>query len=235
MTLLQITTVRIIQIFLGLGAIAAFFIYLAYKILKQDRTRLKNLLSAMYITVACGLILNIINVFILISGVAEIINLIVVYVLCFGAAFLAVFSLLFYLKEEKFRKSYQFLYVIIFGILLAVIFIIPEGTTIGIETNWYPKFNIAILIYLILVNTSIVILPTLIYSFKIYAQFEDDILKKKWLFFIVGTIELFSLLLGTFITNTLHIDIMRTVWAPISLFLSVTGAYLMYYGIAKKF
>ncbi|MFX1444958.1 MAG: hypothetical protein ACFFHV_16220 [Promethearchaeota archaeon] len=113
--------------------------------------------------------------------------------------------------------------------------LIPNGVIINADTGWYPHWNLTLFIYVMVIMTTIAIIPSIYFEVKIYQILLDELLRKKWKIFIIGSNLLFILLYGIFFSNTLHNSTFRTIWALISLFLALTGSYLVYYGIGSKF
>jgi hypothetical protein len=235
MVLYQFTISRIIQVYAGYGSIAAFFLYLAYKTLKQEKKRVNIIFSLMYIFTAIGLIVTFIYAPITIPEVAIMLHYIAIYFIIFSTIFLLVFILTFLKTEEVFDTKKQYTLIIIFAILTFIIFFIPDGIEINESTGWNPHWSWPLFIYVAIIMTAISIVPSIYYSIKLYQKFEDDLLKNKWKFFIIGMCELYCVAYGTFLVHAINNPAIRTIFAPISLILSVSGAYLMYYGYAKKF
>lgn len=235
MVIYQFTLARIIQVYVGFGSIAVFFLFLAYKTLKQEKKKLNLFFSFFYLFTAFGLILTFIYAPITIPEVATMLHYIVVYFVIFSSIFLLVFILTFLKTEEVFGTNKQLTLIIIFALLTSVIFFIPDGIEINESTGWNPHWSWLLFYYVFILLTFIFYLPSIFYSIKIYHKFEDDLLKKKWKFFIIGISELIIVELGTFLIHAINNPALRTIFAPISLILSVSGAYLLYYGYAKKF
>ncbi|MFX0073602.1 MAG: hypothetical protein ACFFAO_21195 [Candidatus Hermodarchaeota archaeon] len=235
MVLYQLTIARIIQIYVGYGSIAAFFLYLAYKTLRQEKKRLNVIFSFLYIFTAIGMIITFIYAPITISEIATMLHYIAIYIIIFSTIFLLAFILTFLKTEEVFDAKKLFTLIIIFAILTSIIFFIPDGIEINESTGWNPHWSWPLYIYVAVLMASFPIAPSLYYSTLIYKKFEDDLLKKKWRFFMIGMSELFIVALGTFLVHAINNPTLRIIFGPISAILSISGAYLMYYGYAKKF
>lgn len=82
--------------------------------------------------------------------------------------------------------------------------------------------------------TVIAVVPILYFSFKIYKKFEDEVLKKRWKYFLVGIIESTIFIYGIMTANMLNIPAFRTVMGIIGIFLCFTGGYLIYYGVGRQ-
>jgi hypothetical protein len=235
MVLFQLVFSRIIQVYIGFGSIAAFFTFLGYKTLRQEKKRLIITFSLFYFVAALGIFLNLIYAPLSDPDIVEILHYITIYFVILAPIFLTVFCLIYLKGEDIFTTSKQLAVIIIYGVLDFLIIFIPEGVEINADTGWYPHWSWFLFIYVISLLSVMSIIPSVYYSLKIYKKLEDERLKKKWKFFIIGIIELYGVLVGTFFTNTLNDPTFRIIWAPISLLLSITGSYFMYYGVAKKF
>lgn len=235
MVLYQLSIGRIIAIYVANGIIFTFFIYLAYKILKQSRKRQNIYFSLMYISVAIGIFINFIYATLTDSNLIILLNFFTNYFITLGTIFLTVFVLILLKTEEIFDTKKQLTLIITYAILLSLMIFIPDGVEVGPHTGWSPHWSWPLFIYVAIIITIMSVAPSLYYSIKLYKKFEDILIKKKWKFFIIGMSELFAVLYGTFFTHALNISLIRTIWSIIALVLSLSGAYLIYYGVAKKF
>ena len=137
------------------------------------------------------------------------------------------------LKSDKVIDTKRQLTIIIgYGLILSGMILIPEGVTINASTGWRPVYSVLFYIYIMIV-VSISIIPGVYYSLQIYKQFQDEKLKKKWGYFIIGITGLYILMYGTVTSNTLNVQVFRTIWAFISLFLLIT-VFLIYHGVGKQ-
>ena len=78
------------------------------------------------------------------------------------------------------------------------------------------------------------VIPSYYYTSKVYRRFEDKDLKKKWGVFIVGNTGLYSVIYLIFLSNTLDIDIIRTIFSIIAGVFAILGAYGTYYGVLRQ-
>ncbi|MFX1394651.1 MAG: hypothetical protein ACFFAH_13910 [Promethearchaeota archaeon] len=233
MVFLQLDTTRIIQVYVAQGIVFAIFLFLGYKILKRGKKRLNLMLSCSYLTVVIGFAIN----FIYAPLTDELIVLILYYMTLFFLflypAFLLVFALILLYSEKVVTTPKQLSIILIYaGILFCMVFI-PNGVIINASTKWKPVWSLLFFIYVISIITIAVILA-LYFSLKIYREFEDDKLRKKWKYFIIGLIGIYIFTFGTLLSNTLNIQTVRTIWSYISLILVIISPYLMYYGVGKQ-
>ncbi|MFX1338762.1 MAG: hypothetical protein ACFFDK_09145 [Promethearchaeota archaeon] len=234
MVFYQLDLARIIQVYIVQGSVAIFFVILAYKILKRDTKRLNLMFSCFYLSITIGLIVNIIYVPLTIEAIVLVLYYITIFFILLGPIFLLVVELMLLKSEKVINTTKQLTIILIYAIALSCMIFIPNGVTINSSTEWKPVWSIPYFIYTITVLTVGAIVPSLYFSYQIYKQFEDEKLKKKWGYFIIGLYGLIFLMYGTLTSNTLNDQTFRTVWAIISLFLITVPPYLVYYGVGKE-
>lgn len=114
--------------------------------------------------------------------------------------------------------------------------LIPDPNNIFgvvIESDGRPKWSLGFFIYLISIVTIFVMIPIIRTSLKIYSSLETKALKKKWFYYFIGYMGVFSWAYLLFITNLIANNILRLILSfyGISVILWVL---LMYYGIGFK-
>ena len=122
---------------------------------------------------------------------------------------------------------------IIFGVLILLLLVIPNGFEINAEMDWKPVWNIFFLLYAALICISVTIVPSLYYAIVLLKKFENKDLKKKWKYFIIGISSYFFVWAITSISNTLNIASFRTITALLTV-LTIPSIYLIYYGVGKQ-
>ncbi len=243
MVFYQMDLTRFLQVYIVQGIVAVIFLVLAYKILSRDRKRLNLILSLAYIFTVTGIFINFIYAPLTIESVVIILYyLTLIFMFMFGA-FLLVFVLMLIKSEKVITTSKQIIIILLYGLALACMVFVPEGTlipgrtTIPVEisanTDWKPVWSDIFFIYFVSVLL-LELIPLLYYALKIYQQFEDELIKKKWKFFVYGIILLYVFSIGTLFSNTLNIQTFRTVWSLIGLVLVIVSPYLIYYGVGKQ-
>jgi len=230
MDLARFLTVYIVQ--LGMGII---YIIFGLIILKRGTKRLNQIFSTFYLLSASGTIVNVVYVSFTINPLVKILHFITYYLFCFAILYLLVFTLIVLKSEKVFTVKKHNLMAVIYGGLLLGLAPIGwyGGITIDASTDWRPVWSLAFLLYALIVISVCAIIPTLYYSIQVYKKFEDEIIKKKWLFYILAIIGYFAILYLTSISNYLNNPSFR-------LFTSITGltlfatAFLLYYGVGKE-
>jgi len=153
--------------------------------------------------------------------------------LLLGTQFLTIFTLILLKTEQIFTRKKQKILIVIFIIANCCAILIPGGVSLNAQTNWNPVYNSGYFIYTMIVFTALSVAPQVYCFFKVYSGLQQDYLRKRWLSFFIGTILLYILCYGTVVYNFLDIQEIRTMWALVSLFLSVGAAIFIYYGIIK--
>ncbi|TFG16001.1 MAG: hypothetical protein EU535_00135 [Promethearchaeota archaeon] len=234
MVIYQLDTARIIQVYIVQGLIGVFFLYLTYLILKRDTKRLNIIFSCFYIIAAAGVFINFIYAPLTIESVILVLYYITIFCFLFAPIFLIIVELILLKSEKVITTKKQILLILIYGVLLFGMVFIPNGVTINASTNWKPVWSIPYFVYTVLILSIGAVIPGLYFSVQIYHQFEDEKIKKKWGYFMIGIIGLYVLVYGTLISNTLNNDTFRLAWSIVSLILITIPPYMLYYGIGKQ-
>ena len=223
---------RFIQIFLVQGLIGLFFLYIAFRILRREAKGLSLILSSFYLSATIGVVINIVYAFIYIEIVVFILHYLTYFFLCLALIFLLLFVLVLMKSEKVITIRVQAFLIIIFSIGIGSFLFIPEGITINHTTNWKPEWSWPFLFYSFII-CSLVILPTIFYSIKLFLRFEHAELRKKWKFFLIGTLSYYFVYYGTSISNTLADPTFRIIWSILSL-PTLISLYFVYYGVVKQ-
>jgi len=236
MVLFQLTTMRFITIYIAQGFIFAFFLFLAIKILKRDRKRLNVIFAGFYISPVIGFFVNFIYGPMTDVNLVLLLNFVTNFGIFYSAVFLVVFDLILLKSEKVITTAKQTLIFLAYGIAMfgMVFFLFIPGAGVTLNASWSPVWALPFFIYVVLVVSIGAVIPFLYLSIQIYKKFEDDLLKKKWKFFIYGFCCLIVFMYGIFISNTLNIDNFRTVLGLLGLILAVAGGYLMYNGVGRQ-
>ncbi len=227
---------RVLTIYVAQGLVFVVFLYLAYRILKRDRKRLNFIFSGFYIFASLGIFFNFIYGPIDVIGVVLILNFLTNFCTFFAPIFFVVFNLIL-LKSEKVITTFkQFAILFGFGVYMfsMIFFVLTPGWGVAFNADWAPVWYLPFFLYVVIGVTVFAIVPLLYLSFKVYNKFEDEKLKKKWKFFILGICALIIFMYGIFISNFLNIAIVRTMLGIFGIILAIIGGYLMYNGVGKQ-
>jgi len=164
-----------------------------------------------------------------------ILNFLTNYLIAFAPVLILLFNINLLRKTYKFKNNVVFLVLSLYGSLLflKIIFFINNGVNINETTNWMPKWNLKYFIYVLLIKTLFTTIPIIYTNIKLYMIFDHEILKKRWKYFVIGTIGLILYIDFNFSNNyTSHPIIVY------GLYLSILGIIpyilLIYYGMGKQ-
>jgi len=234
MELSRILKVYILQ--LGIGGI--FFLFIALLILKRSRKKLNIIFSMFFISVAMGIITNVIYASISIPPLIELVeflHILTFYLFTFSQVFLLVFELILLKSEAIFDKTKQFIMIGAYVAFLSILFIVGMlgGVRLDGSTGWNPVWYLPFLFTVLVICIPSLIIPTLYFSLQIYNRFVSEELKRKWKYFLIGLILYFLMWGGTALTNFLALTIIRDIWAIVA-FISLLSTYTIYYGVGKE-
>ena len=234
----QLTFGRIITVYIAQGVILLAFLYLAIRILLRDRKRLNVIFAGLYISPVIGLLINFVYAPLTDVNIVLILNFFTNFGIFYAPIFIVVFDLILLKSEKVISTGKQLVILIVYGIamfgMLIFIFIPDFGITIDQGTNWSPVWSLPFFTYVVLVETIGALIPSLIFSFQIYKKFEDEVLKKKWRFFIFGFIALMTFMYAIFISNYLGDPTIRLIIGIMGLILAILGGFLMYFGVGQQ-
>jgi len=208
----QLTTGRIITVYVAQGVILVAFLYLAIKILLRDRKRLNVIFAGLYISPAIGVLINFLYAPMTDEFLVPILNFFTNFGFFYAPIFIVVFDLILLKSEKVISTSKQLMILIIYGIamfgMIFFLFIPGSGVTINQGTGWSPVWSLPFFLYVVLVETIGALIPSLYFSFQIYKKFEDEQLKRKWRFFIFGFISLMTFMYAIFISNFIELPLL---------------------------
>ncbi|MBY9020688.1 MAG: hypothetical protein KGD67_06505 [Candidatus Lokiarchaeota archaeon] len=238
MVYFQLTTGRIITVYIAQGVILVVFLYLALRILLRDRKRLNVIFAGLYISPAIGVLINFFYAPLTDESIVLILNFVTNFGIFYSPIFIVVFDLMLLKSEKVISTGKQLIILILYGIalfsMLFFLFIPGFGVTIGPATSWSPVWSLPFFLYVTLVETIGAVIPSLYFSLQIYKKFEDEMLKKKWKSFIYGIIALLTFMYGIFVSNLLGHPTFRLIIGVVGLILAIVGGFLMYFGVGKQ-
>jgi hypothetical protein len=202
-------------------------------VLRRGKKKPNIFLSSFYISTAIGGSINIIYANIFVENVVYILHFLTYYLVCYSLILLLIFTLIILKPSNKFNTKIQITLLVFGGIILLGLLVIPNGIQINQSTNWKPNWSWSFFMYSIIFCSAILVIPTSYYSLKIYSKFEDQNLKKKWKYFLIGVLGYFFLYYGTSFSNTLNSDNFRLIWSMVSL-PTLISLFLIYYGVGRQ-
>ena len=205
-------------------------------ILKRQRNNLSYALSCFFIFIFLGGLFNAIYV-LLTTQVNEptvcFLHFVTYFFFCFAQIFLLIFNLILLRSDRIISKKKQFYILGIYAILLWGLLLIPEGIHINKSTYYRPQWNLAFFIYANLVWIGCAMIPTLYTSLKIYKSIDDSDLKKKWIYYLIGTIMVYIELFGVGVLIYINDPTLRLIWNIYDLTV-ILGAILIFYGVGRQ-
>ena len=237
MSIYQMSIPRFITVYIVQGLMCAFFIYLCYKILKRDRKRLNVTFAGFYICNVISLCINFIYAPLTDVTIVLVLHSITTFFAFYSPVFILIFELIVLKPRNVINPNKQILilmgYAVVLSFLIFFLLIEDWGVKIG-PPDWTPHWMIPFFIYLVSIVSICVVIPSFFLSYQIYKKFDDNLLKRKWKYFILGLGAFYACAYGIFISNVLNIPIFRTVIGIIDLVLIISGGYLMYIGVGRQ-
>lgn len=237
MPLYQMTLTRFITVYVVQGLMCAYFAYIAIQILRRDTKRLNLIFSGFYICNVIALLVNFIYAPITEANIVLIMHVITTFFAFYSPIFILIFELMLKNPENMFKTKKQLSILIGYaGVLLFMLvflFIDDWGVEI-VPIELIPHWMMPFFIYLVSIVSICVVGPSFFISYQIYKKFDDNLLKKKWKYFIVGLGAFYACAYGIFISNFLNISIFRTIIGFTDLILIISGGYLMYIGVGRQ-
>jgi len=240
--ILQLTAFRFFTIYIVQSFLIVFYLGISFKLLrkKKDISSKRLIFSIYYLSCSIGLIINDIYALIQHEIITSFLYLMTIYIIYSGTSFIAVFAITMYqeINDKTNNSNVQIAYAIVLNILYIVIFFIPESVITNAETRWYPKVSLFFFLYCtIFIDLSLLIF--IIYSIKTLKIFkmrkENKILLNRWKIYIIGIIETFLFAILAMFVHFLDNKLIRDIWAIFGSILFITGIYLTWFGIGKKF
>lgn len=227
---------RIIQVFIIFLGGGIFFLILAYLILKKGKNRSNITISAFFIFIFLGGLLNASYALLTTHSDEKIVvtlHIITYIFFCYAQIFLLLLNLIMLKSERIFTLNKQLIIMGVYGVLLFILFFIPEGVRINESTHHRPQWNLLFFIYANIIWIGFAMIPSLITSIQIYKKLEDKILKKRWLMYLIGTIMIYIELFGVGVLILINDPYLRQIWNIYDVSVLI-GAFLIYYGIVRQ-
>ncbi len=237
--ILQIDLSRIFLIFVIDMMVAIFFLGLGWSILRRRRSRLNATFSGFYISIALGLLVNAAYIFINEIFKSEPLALFLYYISAFlifyGPVFMVATNRILINSESAYSLKSELKLFLLYAFFLGfmVIFYLFHGIEFNESTDWRPVWSLPYFIYAIIIVTAFTTIPIIISIFKILRVMKDKIMKRRWIWLLIGLLGLFVyeyLAFLTFYLNTLFLRMISSLYA-ISVILWV---WLIYKGVKKE-
>lgn len=236
------------MIYVVQGILVIFFAILAYQILKRRRQRINLIFSGFFLSMIIGFIFNM--SYAVISPEYEqlviFLHILSWFFVSFGTVFLLIVHMIILESTLIYSKKRQNRYILLYGSLLflgMLIQILIPSPFVGINlTSGRPGWTLSFFIYVIVITSGFSIIPIITTLFKIYHTFESKALRKRWFYYLIGSlgliifnlypIQILNLLTGI-VPHLEGLDTMRLIIAVSALSVILWGL-LMYYGMGPK-
>lgn len=247
--LFQIDLDRIIVIYVTQGILVIFFAIVAYQILKRRRQRINLIFSGFFLSMIIGFLFNM--SYAVISPEQEefviFLHFLSWFFVSFGTIFLLIVHMIILESTLIYSIKRQNRYILLYGLLLFIgmlIQILIPSPLVGIKLtpSGRPGWTLIFFLYVIAITSGFSIIPIITTSFKIYHRFETIALRKKWFYYLVGSlgliifnfypIQILNFLTGIMPENEV-LDTMRLIIVVSGVSVILWGL-LMYYGIGSK-
>ncbi|TFF97218.1 MAG: hypothetical protein EU541_08510 [Promethearchaeota archaeon] len=235
----QLEWTRLFNILISQSFIILIFAIIIYKVLARRTDRATLFLSGFYITISTGLIFNITFISLLLGNVTTNSILYPIYYLSsfltiFAFIFIVIFLIHIYNIQSVFSIKKSLIIIISYAIICFLVLVFPAGITINEANNWTPIYSWEFLIFLYIIFSFIIFMPTLIYSYKLLKMIQAPSLRKKLKQLIMGVIGLSVLFYGVILYNTWHNPLFRVVWSLLTFIFIIPSSIFIYYGIAQN-
>ena len=228
---------RIVTIFISQLILAIIFLFIAIKLLRRTRPRPIITLSMWYLLTTTGFVFNVLHVIIAAFQPENALLLIVVYFLSFyPLLFSPIFILTFIISILKlgdvFTVKKQLIITLIYGFVTLLIFFIPDGITF--TEQWRPIYSWGFFTAIYTSFTIFITIPTIWYSRRLIKTFQDKILKKKLMTFLIGVFGMALAVYGATLYITWQNPLFTTIWSVVTFFLMIPSGILIYLGIGRE-
>lgn len=149
---------------------------------------------------------------------------------------LGFYNYILYKEEKGIKNSYLSLIVILYGSLLAILFMLPDALTIELDVPLNAIWSIPLGVQLAIVITAFCIIPSLILSLTILTRIKTREIRRRWSLFIIGEFGMFSNYYVIIMFYTLRfinpvLDLFFTLYFMNGI---VVWGLFLYFGIGKE-
>lgn len=133
--------------------------------------------------------------------------------------------------DINFWLKRQNLIILTYAIINLFVLSIPGSITFNVGI---PAYSWVFLIITYIIFTLGTVIPTIVFSIKLYNTFEDKTLKRKLKYFFIGVIGMCFAFYGLMLYNTWFDSIFRSIWTIVVFFIVIPSMFLIYYGIGQN-
>ena len=217
---------------------------MAFQIIRRRRQRLNIIFGSFFISVCIGNIINMIyaRMPLYLEPLIKILHFLTLFFMFFAIILIPIVNmiilestLIFSIKRQnRYILSYGLL--LLFGMLILLLFQEIFGWPVGFEieqVHGFPIWSPIFFIYVISITTGFAIIPIILTNWRIYKSFETKTLKKKWLYYFIGSLGVFCIAYSIMIANLLSDQTFRLIISIFGISI-VLWVQMMYYGIVSK-
>ncbi|MFX1456882.1 MAG: hypothetical protein ACFFDB_16020 [Promethearchaeota archaeon] len=224
-----------------------YFLSITYQILKRRRQRLNLIFASFFICAIIGGALNITYFLMtdfLMTNIILILNFLTNFSYLFSAIFILTVNRIILESTIIFSVKRQNIYILFYGIVLFVGMLVlvilgqifdPYKPILGLAINpdGAPVWGFIFFIYVILFSAIFIVVPFIRTSVQIFKSFETISLEKKWLYYFIGSLGVFSIFYLIITGNLLDNINFKNIISIYSLTMLLWVSF-MYYGIGFK-
>ncbi|MHA1821318.1 MAG: hypothetical protein ACTSU2_10535 [Promethearchaeota archaeon] len=195
---------------------------------------LKKYLFAYYISIFITFCLNAVYAAIYNEIIVELLHTITIFIGLLGSVLLNMFNLIVYKSVQIFNKDKQKDYFLKYFLLILIIHIIFfANIEINETTSWKPKWNLIAFLSMILL-IFILMVNYYYYAIKILFSIRNIVLKKRWIFYMLGISFTYIWEIATGFNNFLFNNKIAVYIFLICLLASFFSPIFVYYGLIKE-
>ncbi|MFX1502037.1 MAG: hypothetical protein ACFFDH_13825 [Promethearchaeota archaeon] len=225
--------------------------------LKRKRQRLNLLFGFFFISLIIAFILNMIYApippgSVITDTIILILYFLTYFFLCFGIVFILIVHMIIVESTVIYSIKRQNRYILFYGLILFIGMLIlviiglvlrepgSDRPLYGVDPDplqgYVPQWGPVFLAYVLSIVSIFTIIPIIRTSLKIYSSIKTKALKRKWLYYFIGSLGLIFVYYIMMIDNLgpeLLGDNFRLITSVLGVTVIIWG-YLMYYGIGFK-
>ncbi len=226
--------VRLLLVYFVKGFIGVFFLFLAFKLVKRDKSRLTLNISTYFLTGSIALILNAIQIPLRIYDFSYAFYYIIIYLIAIAPAFLIFYELDLLDVKNRWSIRKQFIVFIIYSVVIVLILFFVQGITFQPADNiWIPFWSWELFLTLVLFISLGYIVPNFILCYLVIRRFKQNWLKKRLITLVVSNNGLLFILIGTALYNTWNNATYSYIW-PFLAMSFIPLSIMLYYSIVHQ-
>ncbi len=205
------------------------FVYVGIKTLKRNPSNRTNQVFAIFFfTASIALAFNIPAPFI-VDEIRKVLIIITAYGVSVSIGILLIFTLVLHFSNKIVTDKRKWTIVCLFALIFVGYFFIPNGVFIDTSTGFsVTRYSTELAVYF-LIGTQTAFVLILLFAAKAYNNFTDQVMQKRFRYFLFGLVCFEIMLLLT--------PLLNAGWAPselqILLLFALPGAILFYLGVGK--